>query len=75
LPLGRGGFGHQMIRTLGFEKLRAHRSRSSHQSVRLVNPKLWTSISHDMAYEISSAVSPGYGDQSLSFILMLPRLP
>src|SRR5436190_21371401 len=45
LPLSRGGFGHQMIGTLGFEKLRAHRSRSCHQAVRLVNPKLWTSIS------------------------------
>src|SRR4029077_16205242 len=42
LPLGPGGFGHQMVGTLGFEKLRAHRSRSSHQAVRLVNPKLWT---------------------------------
>src|SRR5439155_1449639 len=40
LPLGRGRFGHQTLRTLGFEKLRAHRARSSHQAVRVVDDLL-----------------------------------
>jgi hypothetical protein len=31
-----------VIRTFGSEQLKCHRARSSHQAVRVVNPKLWT---------------------------------
>jgi hypothetical protein len=30
-----------LIRTFGSEQLKCHRARSSHQAVRVVNPKLW----------------------------------
>ena len=43
LPVRRGRFGDQMIRTFSSEQLKCHRARSSHQAVRMVNPKLWYS--------------------------------
>ena len=41
LSVRRLCFGDQLIRTFGSEQLKCHRARSSHQAVRVVNPKLW----------------------------------